>query len=72
MKYFLAGVIDDPEIGLDPGVKKIRDESYKKYNMISIDQFKKWINGTFSLLYNKKFCNTIVNFSKIWYNNSIR
>ena len=33
-------VIDDPEIGLDPGVKKIRDESYKKYNMISIDEFK--------------------------------
>ena len=33
-------VIDDPEIGLEPGVKKIRDESYKKYNMISVEELK--------------------------------
>ena len=32
-------VIDDPSIGLDPGVKKIRDASYKKNKMISPEKF---------------------------------
>lgn len=32
-------ILDDPDIGLEPGVKKIKDSSKEKYKMITLDDF---------------------------------
>ena len=43
-------IIDDPDIGMEPGVKKIRDESTGKYNMITLDEFHRLIDDNSLLI----------------------
>ena len=50
-------IIDDPDIGMEPGVKKIRDESKGKYSMISLDEFHQLVDNE-SLLIMADVCKT--------------